>query len=885
MSLRRVMVLPCGTRVSFDLGGGMVAATVLAASLLSTSGAAIAKLPDQLDARLTALGVPIVRIAQVAPIQEYLIEPGPLGDALVKLSQQSGLRISFSSNTVTDLSTPGVAGTMSGSEALTRLMSGTGLKVRKIGKIGFVILPPPVRTSQATELQGIIVTGEKEDRTLFDTPSSVGVVTSVDIENSTILGRNDVLDRVVNVQRGGGSTAVKIRGIRNSGVVGQVSTSAPSLTVYLDNVPLSGLSSGTQSLWDIEQVEVLRGVQSTKQGRNALAGAIHIKSKDPVYRNEASTRVGFANNSEYLTSVMANAPLINNVLAARLAFDFTKTDGFITNPTLGIDDQQEESERNFRGKLRFDPKILEGFTNVLTLNYIKSRRGQDAVDSTDIEKRLTFGNIQGIREVDQTLVSLNSRLKIQGPWSLKNIFTWSRTDSGNSFDQNGTLAASNHVIANTTFPAGLNELGNVEGSISSGRVDAITEELRLHYDGKRVKAHAGYYFANIRRTGSGNNLAGTDLLDPTTLGAFFIPTQGLVLANLYPGRLLIDNTSNSKIEETNHAVFGELSYNVTPFLTVFGGMRYDQVHQKRSLASSFVFDNLPADTGNPFNPIDQLNALARGLETSSLDVGSADSDAVLPSGGATLNFSDDLNVSVLAKRGYRAGGGASGSLGTAFTYDPEFVWNYELALRSRWLDNRVQVNANVFQMDWTDMQVNQRVPSPVVPGAEEFILTNAATSRLRGFELEMRAQPTDAWSLFANLGYVKTEFLEFIDLNGNDRSGNEFPGAPRWTMSLGAQYNFSNGVFVQADANYQSDAFVAVSNDPGRIQDARTIVNARIGYQNETLSVYGFATNLFDETYSLTSGRVAGSLTNPSSNIDRLGDGRTYGMRFNMKFQ
>ncbi|MEM8974377.1 MAG: STN domain-containing protein, partial [Pseudomonadota bacterium] len=235
MSLRRVMVLPCGTQVSFGLGGGMVAATVLAASLLSTSGAAIAKLPDQLDARLTALGVPIVRIAQVAPIQEYLIEPGPLGDALVKLSQQSGLRISFSSNTVTDLSTPGVAGTMSGSEALTRLMSGTGLKVRKIGKIGFVILPPPVRTSQATELQGIIVTGEKEDRTLFDTPSSVGVVTSVDIENSTILGRNDVLDRVVNVQRGGGSTAVKIRGIRNSGVVGQVSTSAPSLIVEIDS--------------------------------------------------------------------------------------------------------------------------------------------------------------------------------------------------------------------------------------------------------------------------------------------------------------------------------------------------------------------------------------------------------------------------------------------------------------------------------------------------------------------------------------------------------------------------------------------------------------------------------------------------------------------------
>jgi outer membrane receptor protein involved in Fe transport len=129
----------------------------------------------------------------------------------------------------------------------------------------------------------IIVTGEKANRTLQDTPASVAVTTIATIVDQNLISAYDVLERTPNLSVNGSRTSFSIRGIDASNVSGTGDGALAS--VYLDGavLPQTALASGPLDLYDIAQVEVFRGPQSTVQGRNALAGAVIIRTTDPGY--------------------------------------------------------------------------------------------------------------------------------------------------------------------------------------------------------------------------------------------------------------------------------------------------------------------------------------------------------------------------------------------------------------------------------------------------------------------------------------------------------------------------------------------------------------------------------------------------------------------------
>ena len=101
---------------------------------------------------------------------------------------------------------------------------------------------------------------------------------------------------------------------------------------------------------------------------------------------------------------------------------------------------------------------------------------------------------------------------------------------------------------------------------------------------------------------------------------------------------------------------------------------------------------------------------------------------------------------------------------------------------------------------------------------------------------------------YASAAYNKTRFVDF-DNNGTQLAGNEFPYAPRLTISVGADYFFPNGFFVSADANYNSKSFNDVNNTPADELDSRWLANLRAGYEAENWRITAFAENLFDEDY------------------------------------
>lgn len=731
-------------------------------------------------------------------------------------------------------------------------MAGAGLRRILLGStfLASAAVVGPTVAQEVIELDQIIVQGEKTERDLQDTSTSVQVFTEKYIEESAIQDLDDILDQAANVTGRFGGEGFAIRGINNASVAG--GGVSPLGTLYIDGSPISGFAvrTGIEELWDVNQVEILRGPQSTTQGRNTLAGAIIVTTNDPVYENTMKFRVGAGTQDSGSAATTINGVLIDDVLAFRLSADFQKTDGFNTNPTLGLRDQADSSNVTLRGKLRFDPTA--NFSNIFSLTYGVNKSGDDQVRADNPLSRQFLGNIRGFEDTDQLIASVDSTFTINENWYLKNIFTFNRAVYDRLDDSSVPLPADPGVFSrdNTTT--------------------TFTEEFRVHFESDTTRAHLGGYYANIDFDDASGGV--TQFSDADILG-FGVPA---IILPLYSG-LTLDQDRTFDREEENYAVFSEVTHDFNSFLTATAGLRYDVVKFSNiSTDQRTLLTALPGPCPFPAIPLPDFctptNAALLALLNQPADPGStATSDALLPTAGFTLNWTEDLSTSFFARRGYRSGGSGT-SLVTfmPFQFDPEFVWNYEGALRSQWFDGKLTVNANGFFMSWDDQQV--QVPGP--GGPLDAVTTNAGKSELYGFEVEAFARPTPELQLRGSVGHVKTKFVEFIS-DGTDLSGNEFPNAPAWTAAGAARYDFPNGVYIQSSVNYRSRAFTDPQNNPGSFEEARTVVNAKVGWRNESWDVYAYSTNLFDERY-ISSASVG-------STSAKVGDGRFVGVRVTLK--
>jgi len=156
------------------------------------------------------------------------------------------------------------------------------------------------------------------------------------------------------------------------------------------------------------------------------------------------------------------------------------------------------------------------------------------------------------------------------------------------------------------------------------------------------------------------------------------------------------------------------------------------------------------------------------------------------------------------------------------------------------------VQANAFYTDWKDQQVEvQLIPNDFTSG----VVLNAGKSHLYGGELEAQFQATPELSGFIAIGYTKTNFDDFDSTVGNF-DGFPFPESPEWTVSFGADYEHTSGIFVGADARRVSSYLARdIQNAPvDRVGDY-FVANARIGYRAENWSLTLFSDNVFNEEY------------------------------------
>lgn len=679
------------------------------------------------------------------------------------------------------------------------------------------------------DLGTIVLKGELQQRTLQDSPTSATVETGERLERRGDPDVYDVIERAPNVTSSFGEKGFAIRGVDQRGTGGG---SGLLISTQVDGAALPSNQAtffGPYSTWDVDQVEVLRGPQSTQQGRNALAGAIIIKTNDPVFDPEYKLHVEAGSRDHLRFGLVANTPLIKDRLALRFAAEYSENDGFVDNPTLGIDDYDAREMTNYRAKLLWN--ATEDIEVVFSYSYTESFGGEDFVNEPPFPSaRLNFSNVRASEGSEHNIFGVRVN------WTLNEILTLESETTYYRHDY--------ERIEDFDFSA-----QNLGFLTATGESESFEQDLRLRFETDSVSGVVGLFYTKIDDDRPSN--ATTDV-------GFF--TTGI------PNGIFATRTDTFPTTVENIALFGEVDIRADQILNGLSftvGARYDY--------EELTFSNTSITTPALLPPVNVS--------------GNTSYEAFLPKLGVTYDFAEAQSVSFTVQRGYRAGGAQVNAFnGNLNEFDPEFTTNFELAYRGEFFDGDMRVAANLFYTEWEDQQVR------VFGGSGNPLdsdVVNAGKSELFGGELMVEGEPTANLSLFASLGYAKTEFLRFNSA-GVDLSGNTFPNAPEWTGALGGSYAWSNGVTFAMDASYTGASFFDADNLATERSDDRWLVNAQLTYENDDGWLAGlYIRNLLDEDYAVqrnaTTLLTAGGPV-PGAQV-RTGEPRTFGVFLSKTFQ
>lgn len=714
-------------------------------------------------------------------------------------------------------------------------------------------------TSGQRSLEEVMVVGQKTERSLQDTAASVKVVTAENIVEENINGLYDVLERTPNVAGALGSD-FSIRGINAFTVSGGGNSYLTS--VYSDGavLPYRAIQEGGFSTWDVQQVEVLRGPQSTLQGRNALAGAIVMNTVDPTYDWTFRGRLGAGEEGREEKAMAFGGAIIEDQLAFRIAAEDRDFDGFNRNITRG-ENSDFERDQTLRLKVLAEPAALPGLRALLTLTSSETDNGVKWINpgaGDPFENRETTFNDPTHEFTESDMAVLKLGYELGEHWDFTSTSAYSDVYYGYEWD------------------------GDVGPEPAQTLVDdredkTFSQEFLFNFDYENLSGVIGAYYSDldVEDVYSGNrSMTQAELgLRETLIYGFGLPETVVdSVLPLYAGLepVILDTYGLTLQQVESQAIFADLTYSVNSRLDLLTGLRYDRESQANEADTQIAIAN---DDAMP-NPADYaldpaLQQLITGINGAFFAMAADasgteplvedDFSAVLPKLGATWHWSDDMSTSLIAQKGYRSGGvGSNIAQNYTYVYDPEYTWNYELSFRSLWMDGRLAANANLFYLDWEDQQVNVQLSGNTFDNET----VNSGRSTVRGLEVELFYQANEHWSGNAGFGYSDTEFDEFVVVlpSGTfDLSGRDFGGAPEHTANLGVTYRGDSGFLFNANANYQAES-LALANPYGRSfapdspyfdpeNDARWLVNLRTGYEWKNLGAYLTVTNLLDEEY------------------------------------
>ena len=655
----------------------------------------------------------------------------------------------------------------------------------------------------------IIVTARRREESAQDVPLSLSVVGA---DEAQARGANRVRDleaATPNVLFTGSEnnslTRVSVRGLESQ--ARQNVGTESGLGVYVDGVIQGRLTSFNQEIPDLDRVEFLRGPQGTLYGRNSIMGAINVITRQPDL-DEAHFELNgrIAELGERTGSFYGSTPLGESAAGSLSLFSIQR-DGYIRNLATGnmIGDDDTQG-----GRLKF--LVEPGGSWRITLAADALRDDSVAANSRVIvgpgatpDPYTTNVDVEPVSRRDIGGMSATVEVDVLGGHQLTSISAYRWANNDRATDSDGTPVA-------------------FQVTTQESDQEQFSQEFRLASpSGGRWDYVLGAYFYDQTIYG---NTTGTII--------------GLGSASIF-----------GDIETTSLAAYGNLDFHITDQLTLNAGVRFTDEDKELSYQQIGIV---------PFVPF-----IAPGQDTLS------DND-VSPTIGLRYEPTDDLMFYLTAARGYRSGGwNVEPQTAAAITswpqvrFDSESLTSIEAGAKTSWFDDRFQLNLAVFDIDYDDLQVASRVPlasPPFAPGLFASVVANAAAASAQGAELEFLARPSDQFSFGGNVGWVETEYSDYVQPGAPPLvfTGNELNGAPDITAGAFAEYGLPLGSWgdltVRADYRHVSTYFTERTNNSLMEIPASDVFNARLTYTTADGHIRAalFANNVTDE--ELIVGRI-----------------------------
>jgi len=597
----------------------------------------------------------------------------------------------------------------------------------------------------ATQLEEIVVTAQKRSESIQEVPGGVSVISNQLVEDLHATQLTDVGAYVpaLQIDSSGtpGQTTLSIRGIAPIG-------RGATVAIYIDDSPIGSSSTygGGNAFaldllpYDVQRLEVLRGPQGTLYGASSMGGLLKYVLTTPSL-SEPEANVGadvfamsHAGSAGGGVKARISGPLISGKLGATASYAREWTPGFVDNAVTGEKDQNGFRQESGRLGVYWQPdERLAVKFNAMYQSVSADDDATVAIDSATLQPlaaKYTDDNLTAQpfgKQIQYYSLGIDYKL----PWA-DFVSATSYTDTRTSQTQDASYT---YGVA---FPAFGLPVGTSQYRYRL-HLRKYTQELRLQsMPGSRLEWLAGVFATHEDSS---------NFQSPSALTLEGRPIEGL--DPLFAGQL------PSTYKE--YAGFGDLTWHVTDPLELFGGVRYSENRQ--------VFSEY--GNGSITGAISLLNQKSHeGVTTYSA--------------GVRYHITDGVMTYARVASGYQPGGPNLAVPGIPPTFKSDTLTNYEFGAKTQFLDHRLLIDADVFDIEWRDIQLLSNGPG------FNYIL-NGGSARSRGLEANASLRPIAGLTLEGTFAYIDSILTEDVPLIGG-LEGDRLPNVPKSSASLRAAY-------------------------------------------------------------------------------------------------
>ena len=682
---------------------------------------------------------------------------------------------------------------------------------------------PAQQTPDPIVLPTVTVTAQKEPADIQRVPVSVTVV-PIDwlqlgstVSDAGIYSPNTYFSEF---------TARKLTNPRFRGI--GASPANPSITTFIDGVPMLNANASNVELMDVEQVEFVRGPQSSLFGRNTLGGLINVASARPSLSTwSGQAAVPFGNFDAREIRATASGPL-SGTLAIGASISHAQRDGFTENLVTGNDLDYREATSG-KAQLLWTPAA--NWEARVIVSGERARDGDYALsDLAGLRQdhHATARDFEG--NTDRDILSLSALTRREG-----DRFTFSTTT--------GLVRWKTFDATDLDYlPMPLVERENREESVQFTQevriASAAAAPVRLGDAVSLAWQAGGFLFTQNYEQLAVNNYAGFVLS----------PFITFPVSQISP---------DADLDDLGMSLYGQGTFTVNERFDLTAGARFDRETRDANLVTSF-------------EPAIAPPGVVDAEETFS---------TVSPQLAAAYRLRPDQTLYASVSRGFKAGGFNPTSPAGAEAYGEEFAWHAEGGVKSTALEGRLRFGAAAFWIDWQDLQLN--LPNLLSPG--QFYIANVGSASSKGVEFEVNARAHRDLDLFGSFGLTDASFGDDTFSNGAEVSGNEIPNTPDYTAAFGAHLTraltsaatlYGHGEVVFYGAFRYDDANLAG-------QDAYSLANFRAGVRGKYLFAEGWVRNAFDTAYVPVAFAFPGA---QSGFLGESGRPRTFGLTAGLRF-